>query len=24
MARLICTGSTSLDGYTAEENGNFD
>jgi dihydrofolate reductase len=24
MARLICTGITSLDGYTADENGNFD
>jgi dihydrofolate reductase len=24
MARLICTGITSLDGYTADESGKFD
>jgi dihydrofolate reductase len=24
MARLICTGITSLDGYIADEQGNFD
>lgn len=24
MARLICTGITSLDGYIADENGKFD
>lgn len=24
MARLICTGITSLDGYVADENGTFD
>ncbi|AEV83870.1 deaminase reductase [Actinoplanes sp. SE50] len=24
MARLICTGITSLDGYIADERGNFD
>lgn len=24
MAKLICTGITSLDGYVADANGNFD
>ena len=24
MAKLICTGITSLDGYTADEDGKFD
>jgi dihydrofolate reductase len=24
MARLVCTGITSLDGYIADENGAFD
>lgn len=24
MAKLICTGITSLDGYIADENGEFD
>lgn len=24
MARLVCTGITSLDGYLADENGAFD
>jgi hypothetical protein len=24
MAKLICTGITSLDGYIADENGKFD
>jgi dihydrofolate reductase len=24
MAKLICSGITSLDGYTADENGRFD
>jgi dihydrofolate reductase len=24
MARLICTGITSLDGYIADENGKFN
>lgn len=24
MARLICSGITSLDGYLADEEGNFD
>lgn len=24
MARLIYSGFTSLDGYVADENGNFD
>ena len=24
MAKLICTGITSLDGYNADEDGDFD
>jgi hypothetical protein len=24
MAKLICTGNTSLDGYIADEKGDFD